>query len=158
MHSNIYNASIESSEPSTLDGPIPLPPVQLDSFITGNGAQASAITNPGASKLTWPASIKQATVEKGKGKARASSTTGLDGETLALFEEFCQLKPGHEDAVEFIDDLPRRLVALGEGSGQLSLKKDSFLWNAWRHAWSEALGMSPTTEIVIEYAYLISIS
>jgi hypothetical protein len=148
MHSNIYNAAIESAEPSTLDGPIPLPPVQLPSFITGNGAQAGAITNPWQSKLTRPASTKQASINKGKGKARASSTApGLDGEPLALFEEFCQLTPGDEDAEEFFNRLPKKLAALGEGSGQLCLKKDSFLWNAWRHAWSNALGMSPAKEI-----------
>ena len=127
---------MELSQPPSLDGPIPLPPVQLGLFITGNEEQPIA-----RAMQAGPAVVGDS--QKGK---RAVSVMGpmssLEGGLLELYVEFLTLTPGRKEAMAFFHDLPGKLATLGKGMGHgPQLKKGSFLWNAWRHAWSAALSM-----------------
>jgi hypothetical protein len=143
--SNIYNAAMESSQPSALVGPIPLPPVQLGSFITGNEEQPFArLPVSRGGKRAGSAAGGAVSSQKGKRAASVSRLTlSLEGGLLELYDEFLTLTPGKKDALLFFRDLPGKLATLGEGVGHGSqLKKDSFLWNAWRYAWSAALSKS----------------
>ena len=134
---------MELSEPCVMSGPLPLPPVELPAFIAGVGEPCNGTSivqkRP---KITHQAAGRTQTERKGGVQARGIRP-GLDGGLLTLFEQFCTLTPGSEDSVAWVKQLPEKLVALGEGVGQGAfLRKDSFLWNAWRHAWLHALSKS----------------
>ena len=128
-----------------LDGPIPLPPVRLGSFITGDEEPPVArLPVSRGGKRAGSAVSNRVSGQKGK---RAASVSGLalslEGGLLELYDEFLTLTPGKKDAVLFFRDLPGKLATLSEGVGHgTQLKKDSFLWNAWRYAWSAALSKS----------------
>lgn len=130
---------MELSEPREQSGPIPLPPVKLPAFITGMSEQPgdAAVPPKPSKRRPWA----EGTPGERKGGVQAKGVVpALDGGLLTLFEDFCALTPGSKDSVIFLKQLPKKLVTLGEGVGHGALlRKDSFLWNAWRHAWLHAL-------------------
>jgi len=102
---------MQSSEPSSLSGLIPLPTIKLPTFITGG-----SMGNKMEGKL------------KPKSKGVES---GLEGGLEDLFKQFTKLTPGMENAVAFFKKLSGNLASLGEGEGSgTSLQRGSFLWSA----------------------------
>src|SRR5260370_42469166 len=106
---------MQSSEPSSLSGPIPLPTIELPTFITG-GSMGNKM-------------------EEGKLKLKSKGVeSGLEGGLEDLFKQFTKLTPSTENAVVFFKKLLGNLASLGEGEGSgTSLQRGSFLWSAWRY-------------------------
>ena len=115
---------MQSSEPSSLSGPIPLPTIELPTFITG-GSMGNKM-------------------EEGKLKLKSKGVeSGLEGGLEDLFKQFTKLTPGTENAVAFFKKLSGNLASLHEGEGSgTSLQRGSFLWSVWRYAWLQVLGKS----------------
>lgn len=153
--SNIYNSLRPplSSNLSSFDGPIPLPPITLDRFITQDGTQSTA-TGPPAKQPWQPHSgdhthaVSETRASKPtQSRNRRGKTPRPDTDINALYDVFCRLDPGSEEASDFIKDLPEKLADLGEAEGSSNnLSNDSFLFKAWRYAWCSGLS-KPFTKL-----------
>src|SRR5260370_35545268 len=100
---------MQLSEPSLLSGPIPLPAIELPTFITG-GSMGNKM-------------------EEGKLKLKSKGVeSGLEGGLQDLFKQFTKLTPSTENVVAFFNKLSGNLASLGEGEGSgTSLQRGRFL-------------------------------